>query len=83
MKAYQVHMYNAAVVPLSQNANPPAGNETKEFDDKQDAIEFAKSVRKTWDQVDVYQTQTNKVIVSFHSNNMYEGNKRTRLSEDE
>lgn len=83
MKAYKVFMFNAAVVPLSENIDPPAGGEWKEFDDKQDAIEFAKPVRKDWDQVDVRQTKTRKVIVSFHGNDMYAGNKRTRLSEDE
>ena len=83
MKAYQVSMFNASVVPLSQNTNPPAGCESKEFDDKHDAIEFAKSVRNDWEQVDVCQTQTNKEIVSFHGNEMYEGNNRIRPSEDE
>ena len=83
MKAYEVLMLNENPVSLNQNPDPPEGGDWKEFDDKQEAIEFAKSVRKDWDQVNVRQTQTNNVIVSFHGNNMYEGNKRTRLSEDE
>jgi len=83
MKAYEVLMLNDNPVSLNKNPDPPVGSDWKEFDDKQDAIKFAKSVRKNWGQVDVRQTQNNKVIASIQGNDMYEGNKRTRLSEDE
>ena len=82
MKAYCVFMYDLALVPLSENPNPrPA--KIKNFDTEQLAIDFAKSERKKWDRVTVHKTGTDKAIVAFHGDDMYLGNKRTRLKQDQ
>ncbi len=74
-------MYDLAHVSLSQNRNPrPA--KIKDFDTEQQAIDFAKSERKNWQRVCVHKTGTAKEIVAFHGDNMYVGNKRTRLKAD-
>lgn len=80
-KAYHVFMYDLALVPLRENPDPrPA--KIKDFDTEKEAIDFAKSERKNWQRVCVHKTVEDKEIVAFHGNDMYVGNKRTRLKED-
>jgi hypothetical protein len=74
-------MYDLALVPLSENPNPrPA--KIKDFDTEQSAIDFAKSERKKWHRVTVHKAGTDREIVAFHGDDMYVGDKRTRLKED-
>jgi len=81
MKGYRVFMYNMPLAPRSTESDDRENAETKEFDDRDQAIAFAKSVRKKWDCVDVYQTEPQVKIVYAHGNDRYMADKRANLSE--
>ena len=83
MKKYWVIMENIKPEPLNPLSDPPFGQERKEFDTEQEAVDFAESIRKNWDHVYIKNTETNKLIREIYGNDMYIGDKRISLKEEE
>lgn len=82
MKAYHVHMHQDSSIPLDPVSNPPGGR-IEYFDDKEEAIRFAKSVRKKWHQVTLHKTGEKDELVCFKGDYMYVGKQKTKLEESE
>ena len=84
MKMYQVIMENSQVVPLIPLSDPPLnGLKIEQFDTEQEAVDFAKSVRNNWENVYIKKTGSDKRIREFNGDDMYIGDKRISLKEDE
>ncbi len=60
---------------------PP--NKVEYFDSKDEAVSYAKSQRHSFDAVRVNSTERAEEVIVFRGDDMYQGNKRTRLQNDE
>lgn len=84
MKMYQVIMENSQVVPLIPLSDPPLnGLKIEQFDTEQEAVDFAKSVRNNWEHVYIRKTRSDKLVREFYGDDMYIGDKKTSLKENE
>ena len=82
MKNFNVFLFDNTPVPLQRDTELRI-SKIEYFDEEDKAVEFAKSMRHKWPRVTVHRTKDNEEIVSFDGDDMYIGDKRTRLSEDE
>jgi hypothetical protein len=77
MKRFDVFMCNNATVPLDGSDRQPG--QIKSFDQEEDAMTYASSVRKKWDCVKVSRTADNVEIACFRGDYKYVGKKKTRV----
>ena len=82
MKAYHVYMHQDSTIPLDPASNRP-GARIEYFDGEEEAIRYAKSIRKRWHRVTVHKTGQKDELVSFKGDYMYVGKEKTKLEEYE